>query len=196
MGGLFILGMLGLWAWFALWLSGVIAKFVFAKRLSTASENAGGLSLPLTAMRVAVRFILALLLITLPFIDQLIAYPKWQQLCKTTGDFEWGPGMDEKTAFGREVLVVNERVTSQTIFPNIKIDFSGWYVYDAKTQELIFKKPHYSYSAEAFLYIPSDSGNRNAIFLPECNDYTFFRKDDDIFEKLNLTQVEHKGVLK
>jgi hypothetical protein len=42
--------------------------------------------------------VLSVLVFFAPILDQLIAYPKWQQLCKTTGDFEWGPGMDEKKA--------------------------------------------------------------------------------------------------
>jgi hypothetical protein len=189
MGGLFILGMLGLWAWFALWLSGVIAKFVFAKRLSTASENAGGLSLPLTAMRVAVRFILALLLITLPFIDQLVAYPKWQQLCKTTGDFKWGPGMDERKAFGRE-LVSFMSIHDITIFPNIYATYYSRQYKDSTTGELILVTPHFSYnSATGMFYLPSDSGNRNAIFLTSCAPYS---DDKNILNRFNLKVIEYK----
>ena len=91
---------------------------------------------------------------------------------------------------------LNERVTTTTIFPNIKVDYSGWYVYDSKTQELIFKKPHYQYSAAAFLYLPSDSGNKTALFLPTCKNYAHFLKSDDILKKLNLTVVNDKQVLK
>jgi hypothetical protein len=54
--------------------------------------------------------LLSLLLLTafvflLPLMDQIIAYPKWQQMCATTGDFEWGTGIDEEKAFGRELIV-------------------------------------------------------------------------------------------
>ena len=133
-----------------------------------------------------------MLIILLPFIDQLIAYPKWQQMCATAGDFEWGPGMDEKKAFGRDVVFVSERVTTTSIFPNIKIDYTGFYIYDAKTQELIFKKPHYKYSAEAFIFIPSDSGDRTALFLPTCES----NSNANFVKILQLNQLEYKAILK
>ncbi|MEI2614469.1 MAG: hypothetical protein V9G21_05355 [Methylotenera sp.] len=185
--GLFVLGILGLWLWFAIWLAKKLNNYLWRK---ADAQPTNVLARKITAV------LLTMLVILLPFIDQIIAYPKWQQMCATTGDFEWGPNMDEKKAFGREVTLVNERVTTTTIFPNIKVDYSGWYVYDSKTQELIFKKPHYQYSAAAFLYLPSDSGNKTALFLPTCKNYAHFLKSDDILKKLNLTVVNDKQVLK
>ena len=155
MMGIFILGILALWLWFAVWAAKKLNHYLW---LRADAQPIRALARKITAV------LLTMLIILLPFIDQLIAYPKWQQMCATTGDFEWGPGMDEKKAFGREVVFVSERVTTTSIFPNIKIDYTGFYIYDAKTQELIFKKPHYKYSAEAFIFIPSDSGDRTALF--------------------------------
>lgn len=189
MGGLFVLGVICIWIVLAFKLSGWISNKHF--RQGTTSKT-------------ILRVLLTCLLILLPFIDQLIAYPKWRQMCATTGDFEWGPNMDEKKAFGRDVVVVNERVTTTTIFPKIKVDFRGQYVYDAKTQELILKKPHYSYDAKGMFYIPSDSGDKAALFLPSCSNYSFVyyrsiyvgAKPNDLSEKLNLTVIEEKEVLK
>jgi hypothetical protein len=108
--------------------------------------------------------------------------------------------MDEKKAFGREVVVVNERVTTTTIFPNIKVDYRGQYVYDAKTDELILKKPHYFYKAEGMFYIPSDSGDKAALFLPSCSNHSFvyhsWFKAEAWLQKLNLTVIEEKRVLR
>lgn len=185
--GLFVLGMLGLWLWISIWAAGKLNKYLW---------RSADAQLKATFARKITAGLLSILFIFLPFIDQLIAYPKWKQLCSTTGDFEWGPGMDEKKAFGREVVYVSERVTTTTIFPNIKIDYAGFYVYDAKTKELIFKKPHYKYSAEAFLYLPSDSGDKTAIFLQACENYTFMTKKDSLLKALQLNQLEYKAILK
>lgn len=195
MMGLFVLGILIFWLLFAIWAAGKLSHYFWR---NTASQPIATVGRWLTTL------IFTVLVILLPFWDQLIAYPQWQQLCATTGDFEWGPGMDEKKAFGREVVVVNERVTTTTIFPNIKVDFTGQYVYDAKTQELILKKPHYYYSAEGMFYIPSASGNKAALFLPSCSNHSFVyyrtiyvgAKPNDLSAKLNLTVIEEKEVLK
>jgi len=196
MMGVFILGLLGLWLWFAIWLANKLSSYLW--RHNTTQSTVIALARNVTTI------VLLLLLFLLPFIDQIIAYPKWQQLCSTTADFEWGPGMDEKKAFGRDVVVVNERVTTTTIFPNIKVDYRGQYVYDAKTQELILRKPHYSYKANGMFYLPSSSGNKAALFLPSCSNYSYVyyrtiyvgAKPNDLSKKLNLTVIEEKEVLK
>ncbi len=190
MMGIFVLILLGLWGWFAVWLGKLLSRTVFARfTTNTATGEA-------TKKASLITLLLIACVLLLPVLDQLIAYPKWQQLCATTGDFEWGPGMDEEKAFGREVVYVSKRVTTKTIFPNIKIDYTGFYIYDAKTQELIFKKPHYRYSAKGFFYLPSSSGNKSAMFLPTCKDYKYMTKSDDLIKRLELKQLEYKGVLK
>lgn len=197
MGGIFVLILLALWGWFALWLGKLISR-LFAR--FTLNKDTGQPNLWHTPVKVSC-IVFAFLL---PFMDQLIAYPKWQQMCATTGDFEWGPGMDENKAFGRDVVIENERVTTTTIFPNIKVDYRGQYVYDAKTQELILKKPHYSYHAEGMFYIPSDSGDKKALFLQSCSNYSFVyyrtiivgATPNDLSKKLHLTIIEENEVLK
>lgn len=192
MGGIFVLGILGLWVWFAIWLSGVIAKRIFTKKLAS-NENVSNSPASHTAVRSMVRLILALLLIILPFIDQLIAYPKWQQLCSTTGDFEWGPGMDEKKAFGRE-LVVYGTTHETTIFPNIHVTYFSRQFKDAQTGELVLNMPHASYyKARGVFYIPSDSGDNRAIFLSECTTKDKSQKVINYLSQFNLKVVEYKN---
>lgn len=191
--GIFVIILMFLWAWLSVGLGSFLSKFF--KRFTTNAQTGApnGWHTPIKLLCIVFAFLL-------PFMDQLIAYPKWQQLCATTGDFEWGPNMDEKKAYGREVNVVNERVTTTTIFPNIKVDYRGQYVYDAKTEELIFKKPHYSYKAEGMFYIPSDSGDKAALFLPSCSNHSFvyhsWFKAEAWLQKLNLTVIEEKRVLR
>jgi hypothetical protein len=179
--GLMILGLLGLWLWFAIWLANKLSSYVW--RRSTTQSTVIALARNVTTIA------LLLLLFLLPFIDQIIAYPKWQQLCNTTADFEWGPGMDEKKAFGRE-LVSYMSTHEITIFPNIKATYYSREYKDKESGELIIKLPHFSYNhAKGMFYLPSSSGNKNAIFLPSCAPYS---GDDGILEQFNLKVVEYK----
>lgn len=185
MSGIFLIIFLLAWSAASVGLGSLLSKFF--KRFTTNTQTGAP-----NGWQAPVRFLMIAFVFLLPVLDQLIAYPKWQQLCATTGDFEWGPGMDENRAFGREVIFVSERVTTTTIFPNIKIDYTGFYIYDAKTQELIFKKPHYQYSAEALFYIPSGSGNKTALFLPTCES----NSNANFVKTLQLNQLEYKAILK
>lgn len=191
MMGLFVLGLLIFWTSLSFWLGSIISKKFFPLKEGSEKNDYSGI-----ARYRLIRVLITVFLFCLPILDQIIAYPKWQQLCATTGDFEWGPGMDEGKAFGREVITVSKRVTTESIFPNIKLDYRSWYIYDAKTNDLIFMKPHYSYSSKAFFSVPSSSGDAITIILPECSNHSFRYKTDDIFEKLNLTVSEQRKVLK
>jgi hypothetical protein len=173
-----------IWGSIAVWLGKLLSRTVFARFIS--NTNTGQPS----AKSGLITFLLIALVFLLPILDQLIAYPKWQQMCATTGDFEWGPNMDEKKAFGREVTTKFKQ-TKTTIFPNIKIEYSTEYVYDAKTQEMIFKKPHYQYSARAFIHLPSSSGDQTAPFLPPCATYGF--NGDNMEKKLQLKEINLKN---
>jgi hypothetical protein len=113
--------------------------------------------------------VLSVLVFFAPILDQLIAYPKWQQLCKTTGDFEWGPGMDEKKAFGRGVIA-STTTHEGTIFPKIHYLYFRQDFRDAETDELVLFMPHYEFtSANGIFQLPTAAGPSGAIFLNECS---------------------------
>lgn len=175
--GIFVLGLLVLWLWFAIWASKKLNNHLWRK---AGAQPAGAFAQKISVV------LLTVLVILLPFIDQIIAYPKWQQLCSTTGDFEWGPGMDEKKAFGRDYYGKHE-TTEFTIFPNIKVSATSAKVLDAITDELLFTQPHYKYQAEALIYIPSDSGNKNAALLNTCASYGLSGKNYEKTLQLNWT---------
>lgn len=182
--GLFVLGILGLWLWFAIWLAKKLNNYLWRK---VDARTAGVLAPKITAA------LLTILVILLPFIDQIIAYPKWQQLCSTTGDFEWGPGMDEKKAFGRE-LIVFSTTHETTIFPNIHVTYFSNQFKDAKTGELVLNMPHADYyKAKGLFYLPSSSGDNRAIFLSTC--YTSYKsqKISNYLNQFNLKVVEDKS---
>jgi hypothetical protein len=175
--GLFVLIILGLWGVFAVWLGKLLTRKIFTRL--TINKATGETT---TIGRLITLFLIALVFM-LPVLDQLIAYPKWQQLCSTTGDFEWGSGMDEKKAFGRTVTTKFQH-HNRVIFPAIKVLYRSMSIYDAETGELIYKKPRFSFSARAFIYLPTSSGNKSAVFLPSCNDY----RSENLYRKLQLKE--------
>lgn len=184
MGGLLVLMAIVLWGWFALWLGKRISR-LFAR--FTFNKTTGRPHLWHTPVKV----LCIVFVFMLPFMDQLIVWPKWQQMCATTGDFEWGPGMDEKKAFGREVVTKSER-HEIIIFPNIKVRYWSDRMYDSKSGELVIEKLHDNYHAEGFMYIPSDSGDKTAIFLPNCATYRYIQNGQDLIKKLHITEVNEE----
>lgn len=182
--GIFVLGLLVLWLWFAIWASKKLNNHLWRK---ADAQPTKGLARMITAV------LLTMLVILLPFIDQLIAYPKWQQLCSTTGDFEWGPGMDEKKAFGRELIVFSD-THETTIFPNIHVTYFSRQFKDAQTGELILNMPHASYyKAKGIFYLPSGSGDDRAIFLTRCTTKDKDQKVINYLSQFNLKVIEYKN---
>ncbi len=180
--GFFIL--IFIWGWVALWVGRKLSGFSFFTRLMVNAQTGQP-----TVWDFPVKALLVALVFLLPLADQIIAYPQWQQLCSHTSDFEYGPGMDEKKAFGRRVRTKVE-YHKTTIFPDIKVEYSSDYIFDAKTDELILKKPHYRYSANAFFYLPGSSGDKSAPLLRSCVSYGYIENGQNLLKKLYLTDVK------
>lgn len=181
--GLFVISLFLLWGWFSVWLGRRLA--IFSMTFLTYHQFSKDKFLK-SLINWFCRVFFTSLILLLPFLDQLIAYPKWQRLCANTADLEWGPNMDEKRAYGREVTTNYDR-HQFTIFPNIKVEASSLSVYDAKTNELIFRTPHFAFVAITTAYLPSASGYKNAIFLPKCATYGLHGENWE--KKLQLTEV-------
>lgn len=182
--GIFVLIILGLWTLFAIWFGKLLSKKVFARfTTNQTTGEATKIGNLITILLIAIVFIL-------PVVDQLIAYPKWQQLCSTTGDFEWGPGMDEKKVFGREYYAENE-IKTFNIFPKIEVFSDSVKVFDANTNELLFFKPHYGFSAKPLIKLPDASGGGASIFLHKCNTYGLNGKNYE--KELHLKWINKKG---
>jgi hypothetical protein len=184
--GIFVIILMFLWAWLSVGVGSLLSKFF--KRFTTNAQTGApnGWHTPVKLLCIAFAFLL-------PFMDQLIAYPKWQKMCATTGDFEWGPGMDEKKAFGRELIVFGT-THETTIFPNIHVTYFSNQFKDAKTGELVLNMPHADYyKAKGLFYLPSSSGNNGAVFLSTC--YTSYKsqKISNYLNQFNLKVVEDKS---
>ena len=183
MMGIGILIFLIIWAGLSL----LIALFISKRLLRRFTTNIG--TGRATNKGILFILVLSVLVFFAPILDQLIAYPKWQQLCATTGDFEWGPGMDEKKAFGRDYYGESE-TTQFTIFPNVRVYAESAKLFDANSDELLFMQPHYKFHASAMIKVPDASGGNPAIFLPTCASYGLNGKN---YEKtLQLKWVNKK----
>lgn len=188
MMGLFVLGLLIFWTSLAFWLGSIISKKFFP--LKEGSENNGFSGI---ARYRLIRVFITVFLFFLPVLDQIIAYPKWQQLCATTGDFEWGPGMNEEKAFGRDLIVYGS-IHRMTIFPNIHVTYFSRQLKDSQTGELILNMPHASYyKAEGMFYIPSGSGDKDAILLSGCTTMDKGEEVTSYLNKFNLKVIEYKN---
>jgi hypothetical protein len=163
--GLFVLGIAALWLGVAVWMGQVISKWIIKRFVNRAAEE--------TTLRQRLVYLSSWVMITtfvlfLPFVDQLIAYPKWQQLCSTTGDIEWAPGMDEKKAYGRQ-LVVRNKAHEVNLFPGLRGNYYSKEFEDIETGELILIMPHYWYVKPVpMIELPSSEGGAGAIFLDNC----------------------------
>jgi hypothetical protein len=184
MFGLIILPLIGLWFLFAIWAAGKINQYFWRDKEVTGVAELGQL--------------LSLLLLTafvflLPLMDQIIAYPKWQQMCATTGDFEWGPGMDEEKAYGRELIVYGS-MHETTIFPNIHVTYFSRQFKDVKTEELVLNMPHASYyKAKGMFHFPTASGNNQAILLHGCTNKIKSQKVINYLNQFNLKVIDDKS---
>ena len=186
--GVGILLFLCIWALVSLFLGWLCLKVMdsFKEPLYLASESQR--STWQKSKRLLIQLVLAAVIFVLPVIDQIIAYPKWQELCATTDDFEWGPGINEKNALGREVTAKYE-YHHTTIFPGIRVEYSEKNVYDARSDELLYSKPHFSYSARALIFLPSSSGDKSAPFLPSCVDYSVMVNGQDLYREIQANEV-------
>ncbi len=186
MSGIFLIIFLLIWGAISFGL-GSLLSWLF-KRFNTNAQTVEP-----SGWQTIVKFLMIAFLFLLPVMDQLIAYPKWQQLCATTGDFEWGPEMDEKKAFGRELIVFGNSHET-TIFPNIHVTYFSRQFKDAQTGELILNMPHASYyKARGIFYLPSGSGDNRAIFLSECTTNDKDQKVINYLSQFNLKVIEYKN---
>lgn len=186
--GLGILIILCIWGLISLFLAWIIFKVADSFKTSPELDSASRGSAWHKFKRFLIQLFLASLIFVLPVVDQITAYPKWQELCATTDDFEWGPGINKKNALGREVTAKYE-YHHTTIFPGIRVEYSEKNVYDARTDELLYSKPHFSYSARALIFLPSSSGDKSAPFLPSCVDYSVMVNGQDLYREIQANEV-------
>lgn len=90
--------------------------------------------------RTVLRFGIFLLVFAAPLTDELIAWPQFTSLCRGAGRFEYGPGQDAATAFGRTVHYrPRAQETQSTLFPGVPVRLTFHDYVDAASGELVLR---------------------------------------------------------
>lgn len=97
--GLFILGTMGAWVLLAIILGILIPHWLNLKH------------------KVIVRIFLVPILILLPIMDEVIAYPQIKRMCKSVHGFQFVSGMSEENIHGR-IVYYNTRESHIDVFPS------------------------------------------------------------------------------
>lgn len=123
-----------------------------------------------------------------PVADEIIAWPQMRELCKGTGRFEFGPGMNEQKALGRSVYYRYKSTEERRkLFPDVEVLYISHDYVDAQTGEIILRfhsvEPKYSF----FAY-PDAGGSRNTWILSDCWSAKVNTSPDE--SKLRLNVVE------
>ncbi|OQW72679.1 MAG: hypothetical protein BVN35_13515 [Proteobacteria bacterium ST_bin11] len=175
-----------IWVVIAIWIGAKLSNIKLFSKFTKNNETGQP-----TTGHFLLRCLFVALVFLLPLIDQIIAYPKWRQLCEHSEDYEFGPNMDAKKAFDREIYLRFEHL-EETIFPGVDVSYTVKYVLDAKTNQLILKKPHFNYHARAFLGLPVSSGGYPALLLKGCvENYEIMDNGENVMKKLQLKEVEN-----
>jgi len=184
--GIFVLGMAGLWLWFTFWLGRVISK-------SLLEESRSGRSSSASIIRYFAHGLITVLVLVLPFIDQLLAYPKWQQLCSTTSDIEWAENINKEQVSGKTLVEILEEHET-IIFPRLHVRYNSIKFEDVETGEIVAVMPHVSFHRpKSFFELPSAAGGgAGAIFLDSCSTSSKGKVVIRFLEKNKLTVIGYK----
>lgn len=90
--------------------------------------------------RIAASAAVFALVFALPLADEIIAWPQYRDLCRGAGRFEFGPGEDAATAFGRTVHYrprAQER--QETLFPGVPVRLTFHDYVDAASGGLVLR---------------------------------------------------------
>jgi hypothetical protein len=183
--GLLVLPLVGLWIWFSYWLAGKASL----KLLNPPMD--GEITTFNIVSQFLLRGLLTVFIILLPFIDQLIAYPKWQQLCRTTSDIHWVEGIDLKMFEGRE-LAVRLKENEMTVFPMLDVNYYSYDFVDVETGRTVAVMPHSMFNSPPdplFEFPSAAGGGTSAIFLHNCSTSSKSKKIVDYLNKYNLKVV-------
>ena len=92
------------------------------------------------SLRVAASAAVFSAVFALPLADEIIAWPQLRELCRGPGRFEFGPGEDASTAFGRTVHYrprAQER--QETLFPGVPVRLTFHDYVDASSGGLVLR---------------------------------------------------------
>ena len=148
---IFLVPVIGIWLFIAISLGTRIPKWLGVTRYQAASKVA----------------VVALIFVA-PVADEIIAYPQFRALCKTSKLYELAPGMDEKSAHGRTVYYAQIRTTELLWPPTVKVSRLDLYYLDSSTREPVLHSRGFN-ATQGLLAAPAgSSGDKMAVLLGGC----------------------------
>lgn len=207
MTGIALMIFVFIWGLIALLLSKMLWKLIgsFKRRLQL--ENSAENSSRQHSISLLLQIALAVLIFVLPLADEIIAYPKYYQLCSEAGSFQFGPGMDAHKAHGREVYQVYDH-EYLILFPQFRsllaseipqyqnvskksgviVEKRLFRYIDTSTGELVLSNKSFN-PVSSFFAIRWD-GNKIPWLLKECGSHgtTKGRPSQDFYRDLQLIE--------
>jgi hypothetical protein len=108
--------------------------------LAMAMALAAGGGIASRSRRILLRFALFGVIFVAPLGDELLAWPQLRELCRGPGRFEYGPGQDAATAFGRTVYYrPRAQETLATLFPGVPVRLTFHDYVDAGSGDLVLR---------------------------------------------------------
>jgi hypothetical protein len=139
--------------------------------------------------RIGARFFLFALVFVAPAGDEMFAWPQMRKLCAGHGRFEYGPGMDEQSAFGRTVYYVPRAAErTETMFPGVPVRLSFHDYVDAHTGDVVLRFRSVLPLGSMFSY-PDAKGARHTWLLRECWGANLSRAPDERALKLVVVRA-------
>lgn len=150
MGGLMLFGAVGIWMALSVaigsWLGGFVSAWYW---------------------RLVARVALVPLVFFAPVADEIIAWPKMQELCRGTDKYHFATGVNEQSAYGRTVYYRNGYREIRTLVagPRVRIE-RGDYL-DVTTKQPILS--YYTVEPLSSMFaFPDAGGSRNTWILKSC----------------------------
>ena len=117
MSGIFLIIFLLVWGAVAVLLGSLLSRLI--KRLTTNTQTGAP-----NAWRTPLKLLLIVLVFLLPIADEIVAYPRYYQMCEAAGKYEFAPGMDVFKASEREVFI-SETYDYILLFPHFETLLTG-----------------------------------------------------------------------
>ena len=169
MSGLMLFGSLSIWLLFSVAIATWIVSLISMR-----------------SRRVYAKLILIPMLFLAPITDEVIAWPQLERLCKGTGRFEFGPGIDEQKAQGRTVYYRYKAAEEfRKLFPGVEVRYSYHDYVDARTGEVVLRF-HSVMPIRSWFAFPDAGGSRHPWLLSECWSAKVNSLPDERSLRLNL----------
>lgn len=195
--GIIFITALVVWALIALGISKLL-WVVFRFFVDTSPKtNDNGSSSGQKLRNATLQLILAVIIFFLPITDEIVAYPKYSEMCQEVGKYQFGLNMDAKNAYKREYVMRFKGEKLISLFPKVQelgndekpnsasVKQTTVHLIDANSNELILESKIVVPVSSQFA-IPWD-GRRIPWLLRSCT--TNNKESNKLLADLKLKQV-------